>query len=144
MKDSIESFGLTEEQVALQSEARRFAQQEIAPVAAHFDETAEFPADIIKKAHTLGLLNIAQDAALGGTGLSVFDTCLVVEELAAGCAGFTTSMVANDLALLPIAIGGSAAQKDAFIRPITETGDMVSFCLTEPGAGSDAGGLSTT
>lgn len=139
-----ETFGLTDEQLALQAEARRFAQEEIAPVAARFDESEEFPAEIIKKAHSIGLLNLAQSTDLGGTGLSVFDTCLVVEELAAGCAGFTTSMVANDLALLPIALGGTDEQKRAFIQPIAERGDIVSFCLTEPGAGSDAGGLSST
>jgi len=138
------TFGLTEEQLALQAEARRFAREEIAPVAAEFDESGEFPGAIIKKAHSIGLLNLAQSADFGGTGLSVFDTCLVVEELAAGCAGFTTSMVANDLALLPIALGGSLEQKRAFIQPIAERGDIVSFCLTEPGAGSDAGGLSST
>jgi acyl-CoA dehydrogenase len=137
------TFGLSEEQVALQLEARRFAQAEIVPVAGHYDESAEFPDAIIKKAHQVGLLNLAQDTALGGTGLSVTDTCLVVEELAAGCAGFTTSMVANDLALLPIALGGTPAQKEAFIHPIAQSGAMVSFCLSEPGAGSDAGGLAT-
>lgn len=138
------TFGLSDEQLALQGEARRFAREEITPVAGRYDETAEFPSDIIKKAHTIGLLNLAQSADLGGTGLSVFDTCLVVEELAVGCAGFTTSMVANDLALLPIALGGTPEQQTRFIQPIAERGDIVSFCLTEPGAGSDAGGLSTT
>jgi acyl-CoA dehydrogenase len=137
-------FGLTEEQRALRDEARRFAQAEIAPVAAAFDESEEFPAAIIKRAHSIGLLNLAQPTEYGGTGLSIVDTCLIIEELAAGCAGFTTSMVANDLALTPIGIGGTAEQKAAFIRPVCASGASVSFCLTEPNAGSDAAGLTTS
>lgn len=137
-------YELTEEQKALASEAKRFVQAEITPVAKKYDETAAFPDAIIKKAHSIGLLNILQEAEFGGTGLSSFDACLVVEELAAGCSGFTTSMVANDLALLPLKLFATKDQKERFIKPVASTGDVVSFCLTEPGAGSDAGGLSTT
>lgn len=134
---------LSEEDLALRDEARRFAQEEILPVAAKYDESAEFPGAILKKSQTLGLLNLLQDAALGGTGLSTFQACLIIEELAAGCAGFATSMVANDLALTPIAIGGTPEQKEKFIRPIVSTGGLASFCLSEPGAGSDAAGITT-
>jgi acyl-CoA dehydrogenase len=136
-------FGLTEEQRQLQQLARDFAQGEIAPVAAHFDKVAEFPRDIIKKAHALGLLNLIQPAECSASGLGLFDACLVIEELAAACSGFATSMVANDLALTPIRVGGTPEQHQKFITPIAKSGASVSFCLTEPGAGSDAGGLST-
>lgn len=137
-------FQLSEEQEALQSEARRFARQEITPVAARYDESADFPLEIIKKAQPLGLLNLVQDADLGGTGLSLFDSCLVIEEIAAACAGFATSMVANDLALLPILLGGTAEQKEKFIKPIASEAKLASFCLTEPESGSDAASLSTS
>ena len=137
-------FGLTEEQRALQLEARRFATEEIGPVAAHFDESSEFPASVLGKAHSLGLLNVLQSSSLGGTGLSVHDACLVTEEIAAGCSGFATSIVANDLALIPIRLAGTPEQHERFIKPICEQGLFASFCLTEPGAGSDAGGISTT
>lgn len=139
-----DDFGLSDEQKALQAEARKFAQQEIVPVAAQFDESQAFPKDLIKKAHGLGLMNMAQATEYSGTGLSLFDDCLVIEELAAGCAGVTTSIVANDLALTPINVGGTPEQKEKFIKPICESGAMVSFCLTEPGSGSDAASLSTT
>ena len=141
---AITEFGLSQDQLALVAEARKFAQGEMAPVAAHFDESAEVPLAVIKKAHQLGFINLAQPAEFGGTGLSAYDACLVIEELAAGCAGMTTTIVANDLALLPIALAGSAEQKKRFITPICESGNLVSFCLTEPGSGSDAAGMSTS
>lgn len=137
------NFKLTEEQVALRDAARKFAKNEITPVAAKFDESSEFPREIIKKAHSLGLLNLVQEVDYGGAGLGIFDACLIVEEMAAGCAGFATSMVANDLALLPLKLGATPAQKQRFIQPICESGSLASFCLTEPGAGSDAAGLAT-
>lgn len=137
-------YGLSSEQLALVAEARKFAQGEMAPVAIKFDELSELPVDLIKKAHALGFMNLAQAAEHGGTGLGAHDSCLVIEELAAGCAGMTTTIVANDLALLPIALGGNEEQKKSFIKPVCESGHLVSFCLTEPGSGSDAAGMSTT
>ena len=139
-----EFFDLSDDQRALVEEARRFAQAEIAPVAAKYDASGEFPRDIILKAAELGLMNLSIDVEYGGTGLSMHDTCLVLEEIAAGCSGFATSMVVNDLALTPIRLFGSAAQKEKFLKPIAGGKKFASFCLTEPGAGSDAGGLSTT
>jgi acyl-CoA dehydrogenase len=135
---------LSEEQQALVDEARKFATQEMLPHAARLDETAEFPHDILRKAQSLGLMNLIQSASLGGTGLSVLDACLVVEELSAACAGMTTSIVANDLALTPIHLAGTDAQRERFVRGIIDRGAYASFCLTEPGAGSDAAGLTTT
>lgn len=139
-----DAYSLSDEQRALQEEARRFVQAEIVPVAASFDASGEFPAAIIKRAHGLGLMNLVQDAQFGGTGLGYHDACLIIEEIGAGCAGFATSMVANDLALTPILFGGTKEQKEQFIKPIASSGAMASFCLTEPGAGSDAAGLVTT
>lgn len=138
------SWNLSEDQVTLRDEVRKFVQREITPVAAKFDASSEFPKEIIQKAHALGFLNYAQDTALGGAGLSFFDNCILIEEIAAGCGGFATSMVVNDLALLPIAIGGTEEQKQRFIKPICEKGEFASFCLSEPGAGSDVAGISTS
>ncbi|RMG43097.1 MAG: acyl-CoA dehydrogenase [Candidatus Dadabacteria bacterium] len=136
-------LNLSEEQIALRNEAGKFAQEQMAPQAAHYDKLAELPLEILKKAHSIGLLNLCVDSELGGSGLSVFDACLVIEELASGCAGMTTSMVVNDLALIPILLAGTAEQKEKFIKPIAEHGKLASFCLTEPGAGSDAAGIRT-
>lgn len=135
---------LTPEQIALQDEARKFARSEILPVAAQLDEDSTFPGEILSKAQDLGLLNLTLPEAQGGTGLSLIDCCLVLEEIAAGCAGVATSLVANDLALTPIALFGSPAQKDQFIGGVIKQRGFASFCLSEPGAGSDASGLTTT
>ena len=136
--------GLSSEQESLREIAYRFASDKIRPVAAGLDERAEFPGAIIKEGHSLGLINLTLPAEYGGSGLGVFEGCLVIEEIAWGCAGFATSMVANDLALTPIKIGGSEEQKKRFLEPIITSGQLASFCLTEPGAGSDAAGLQTT
>lgn len=136
--------GLSAEQESLREIASRFAAEKIRPVAGQLDEKAEFPREIIKEGHSLGLINLTLPAEYGGSGLGLFDACLVIEEIAWGCSGFGTSMVANDLALTPIKIGGTEAQKKAFIEPIASSGAFASFCLTEPGAGSDAAGLQTT
>jgi len=136
-------FFLSEEQQALQSEARKFASQEMLPAAASFDKSGEFPAEILKRAHQFGLMNLYQDESFGGTGLSLFDSCIVIEELSAACSGMATSIVANDLALSPIKLFGTDEQKEKFVRPICQKGGFASFCLSEPGAGSDVAGLST-
>ena len=134
-------FRLTDEQLALQETARRFARAEIAPIAAHHDQTGEFPMDVMRKAWELGLSSASVPAAYNGVGLSIFDAVLVVEELAWGCAGMGTSIMCNDLGLTPIVVGGSEAQKKEWLGYLTQSFRMVSFCLSEPGAGSDVAGL---
>jgi acyl-CoA dehydrogenase len=134
-------FQLSDEQLALQETARRFAQTEIAPIAAHHDQTGEFPMAVMKKAWELGLSSESIPPEYGGVGLSLFDAVLVVEELAWGCAGMATSIMCNDLGLTPILIGGSDAQKKEWLGYLTQSFRMVSFCLSEPGAGSDVAGL---
>ncbi|HSP81547.1 MAG TPA: acyl-CoA dehydrogenase family protein, partial [Myxococcaceae bacterium] len=137
-------FQLTESQRALQEMARKFALEVIRPKAAHYDETAEFPKEIIANAWELGLLNMCIPQAYGGVGLSHLDQLLAYEELAWGCSGITTSIVANDLANLPIILAGSEEQKKRLLTPFTEQLKFSSFCLTEPEAGSDVAGMSTT
>jgi acyl-CoA dehydrogenase len=136
--------GLSPEQESLREIAYRFAADKIRPVAGALDERAEFPKVLIKEGQSLGLINLTLPVECGGSGLSIFDACLVIEEIAWGCSGFATSMVANDLALTPIRIGGTDEQKRRFIEPVASSGQLASFCLTEPGAGSDAAGLQTT
>jgi acyl-CoA dehydrogenase len=137
-------FSLTEEQESLVSEAKRFVGREILPHAAAWDEKAEFPRSFIDACYSAGFINLLQDSDLGGVSLNLSDASLVVEELSAGCAGATTSIVANDLALLPIKIAGTKAQKEKFIKGIIAKKALASFGLTEPSAGSDAAGLQTT
>jgi acyl-CoA dehydrogenase len=137
-------FQLSESQRALQDMARKFAREVIRPKAAHFDETADFPKEIIASAWENGLLNMAIPEAYGGVGLSHLDQLLAYEELAWGCSGMATSIVANDLANLPIILGANEEQKQRLLRPFTEKLKFSSFCLTEPEAGSDVAGMGTT
>jgi acyl-CoA dehydrogenase len=137
-------FALTEEQEELRRVAREFAQKEMAPVAMHYDKTGEFPWEIYRQAYDIGLVNPSVPAAYGGGGLSALECCLIVEELGAGCAGIATSIMVNDLALMPILVGGSEEQKRTFLTTFCQSFNMGAFCLTEPGAGSDVASMSTS
>jgi len=135
-------FTLTDEQLALQETARRFAKQEIAPVAAEYDQSGEFPHEIMKKAWETGLSSISIPPEYDGVGLSLFESCLVVEELAWGCSGMATSIMANDLGLTPVLVGGSEAQKKEWLCQLTGSEfRQIAFCLSEPDAGSDVAGM---
>ncbi|MCP2520291.1 acyl-CoA dehydrogenase family protein [SCandidatus Aminicenantes bacterium Aminicenantia_JdfR_composite] len=136
-------FQLTEEQLALQRMAREFAEKEMKPVAAKYDRGEEFPWDVIKKAFEVGFLSSSIPEEYGGGGLSTLDTVIVSEELAAGCAGMFTSIMANSLALTPIILFGTEEQKKKFLTPFTKEMMLAAFCLTEREAGSDAGNVST-
>jgi acyl-CoA dehydrogenase len=136
-------FDLTEEQRALRDAARRFARSEVAPVAGRLDRDGEFPQRLCERAFELGLMNLTLPAELGGPGLSHLDQVLVTEEIAAGCVAVATTLVANDLALLPIVHFGTDEQRRRLLAPFAERLRFASFCLTEPGAGSDAGGIAT-
>ncbi|MBI5419340.1 MAG: acyl-CoA dehydrogenase family protein [Deltaproteobacteria bacterium] len=137
-------FEPTEEQVALQDMAHKFAANEIRPKASEYDRTGAFPAEIFKKAFDLGLMTGFVPEAYGGLGLCSLDACIIEEELGWGCSGIATSMTANGLALTPILLAGTEEQKREFVEPFTKVLQYASFCLTEPGAGSDAGGIATT
>ncbi len=138
------SFDFTPEQNALRETARRYANEVITPVAAAYDRSGEFPRPEIEKAWELGLMNECIPEAYGGLGLGVIEMGILAEEIASGCAGFWTSTAVNNLGLTPIVLAGSDEQKKRFLRPFTESFRICSFCLTEPGAGSDAGGLALT
>src|SRR5512145_149011 len=113
-------FALSDEQLALQETARRFAREEIAPVAAAHDQSGEFPREVIRHAWELGLASTAIPVEHGGVGLSLLDSCLVTEEIAWGCAGFGTSIMCNDLGLTPILVAGTEEQKRQWLRPCAE------------------------
>uniref|UniRef100_A0A8C5NG79 Medium-chain acyl-CoA dehydrogenase n=1 Tax=Gouania willdenowi TaxID=441366 RepID=A0A8C5NG79_GOUWI len=109
-------FELTDQQKEFQQLARRFAREEIVPAAAAYDKSGEYPFPLIKKAWELGLVNGHIPQEYGGMGLSIFDSCLITEELAYGCTGVQTAMEANSLG---------------------------AYCVTEPGAGSDVASIKT-
>ncbi len=137
-------FSLSDEQQQLRDLAREFSQKEIAPNAAHHDQTGEFPRDICRKGWELGLMNTHIPEAYGGPGLGVVDGCLIAEEVAAGCTGIGTAMEANTLAEGPVIVGGTEEQKRRILTPMTEEFRLAAYCVTEPQAGSDVQGIKTT
>lgn len=137
-------FSITDGQKELQKKARAFAQEYILPYAAYYDKTGEFPMPIIRKAWEGGLMNLGIPKEYGGPGLGLVDACIAVEEFAAGCAGMTTSIFANQLGPEPIMIAGTHEQKEAYLKPLTESLKLASFACSEPGMGSDVAGIKTT
>ena len=138
------SFGLTDEQRSLRELAREFADAEIRPKAAEYDEHSTHPEDVIAKAHELGLMNVHVPEEYGGLGLPCFDGMLIGEELYRGCAGIGTSIVANGLGAGPVILFGSDEQKRQWLPPLVDEPILCSFGLSEPGAGSDVASLKTT
>ncbi|NPC76170.1 acyl-CoA dehydrogenase family protein [Corallococcus exiguus] len=137
-------FQLSESQRALQDAARKYARDVVRPKAPHYDETSDFPKDLISAAFELGLLNMAIPSEYNGVGLTHLEQVIVCEELAWGCAGVATSLIANDLANLPIILHGTDDQKKRLLAPFGEKLKLSCFCLTEPAAGSDVAAMGTT
>ena len=138
------SFALTSEQRELRRLAREFAEKEIRPKAAEYDEHQTHPSDVIAKAHELGLMNVHLPEDVGGPALPGFEGMLVGEELSWGCAGIAVSIVANMLGAAPVLIAGSDEQKRTWLPPLLDAPILCSFALTEPDAGSDAARIKTT
>jgi len=138
------SFALSDEQRALRELAREFAQREIRPRAAEYDENSTHPADVVAKAHEVGLMNPHVPQEYGGLGLPGFDGMLIGEELSWGCAGMAVSITANTLGSGPVLLGGSDEQKREWLTPLLEEPILCAFGLTEPDAGSDVARIKTT
>jgi acyl-CoA dehydrogenase len=136
-------FTLTDEQKALRELAHDFAEKEIRPVAWEHDKDGSWPADVFAKAHEVGLMNTHIPEEFGGPGLSYLDGCLIEEELSWGCSGITTSLGANGLASAPVILAGSEEIKKKYLGMLAEELKYASFCLTEPGAGSDVSSMRT-
>lgn len=136
------NFDLNEEQLELQEMVRDFVEKEITPVAIELDAENQTRPEIIEMAGEMGLLNVIVPEEYGGPGLDSITVAAIYEELGKGCAGVATSLAANSLATAPVLIAGSEEQKKEWCEVINN-GGMAAFALTEPGAGSDAGSVST-
>lgn len=137
-------FQLTEEQEQIKRLARSFAEKEIIPRAAEYDEKEEVPWEIIEKAYAVGLMNTTVPEEYGGQGLNHVTQALIAEELAYGCLGINGTFGANGLALTPLLLAGTEEQKQRFLKPFCSKPQLAAFCLTEPNAGSDASNIATT
>src|SRR5690606_34264886 len=136
-------FSLSEEQLALIDLARRFTRERIIPIAAECDRESRFPREVFEAGHELGLINPTVPPEYGGAGLGELENAMIAEQLAYGCTGIQTSMLANSLALTPIKLAGREEQKKKYIGMLTSEPVFASYCTTEPSGGSDVAGMKT-
>jgi alkylation response protein AidB-like acyl-CoA dehydrogenase len=137
-------FALTDEQTALQETALTFAKERIAPYAAEWDEKSHFPVDVIRETAALGMAAIYVPTELGGSGLSRLDGALVMEALAYGCPSISAYLSIHNMVAWMVSKYGSDAQRSQWMAKLASMEWLSSYCLTEPGAGSDAAALATS
>ncbi len=136
-------FELNEEQRAFQDMARSFADQELAPHAAEWDEHCTFPVATLRAAAKLGFAGIYVREDQGGAGLSRLDAALIFEELATGCTSTAAYLSIHNMVAWMIDAFGTETQRARFLPDLMTMARLASYCLTEPGAGSDAAALAT-
>ena len=137
-------YELTEEQARLRDMLREFADKEIAPKAARYDEQNEFPVENIKKMRDLGLFGMIFPEEYGGQGLDTLSYVIAVEEISRACASTGITLAAHvSLGTSPIYNFGTAEQKRKYLPALCSGEKLAAFGLTEPEAGSDAGGTKT-
>ena len=136
-------FALNDEQLALQQAARDFSRHELAPHAARWDADAEFPRETIAKAGELGFCGVYTPEHAGGLGLRRLDAAVIFEELAAGCTSTAAYITIHNMVSWIVATWGGASVREAWATRLAHGLSLGSYCLTEPGAGSDAASLKT-
>lgn len=138
-------YGLTEEQKAIVELARTIADEEIRPVAAEYDISGEFPWPVVKKMAEVDLFGILIPEEYGGFGGTMnLNMVLATEELSKACGGTALAFAGTALGVLPILISGNQEQKERFLPSVASGERLCAFAITEPDAGSDAGGIRTT
>ena len=137
-------FNLSDDQKAFADAARQFAEQELAPHAARWDKDHYFPKEVIKAAGELGFCGLYCPAEQGGLGLSRLDSAIIFEQLAMGCTATTAMMTIHNMAAWMMTTWGTDSFKRAWSEALVTGSKIASYCLTEPGAGSDAASLRTT
>ena len=137
-------YGFTEEQVMIRDLCRQIAEERIKPVREKYDESQEFPWDIVKVCAEADLFGIAVEEKYGGLGGGCMETVIAVEELSKACAGIALSLFGSSLGSFPIALYGTDEQKETFMPDIAAGKRLAAFGLTEANAGSDAGSIQTT
>jgi hypothetical protein len=136
-------FTLTEEQQAFQATAREFAAAEMMPHARAWDENETFPVAALRKAAALGFGGIYVKEDVGGSALTRLDAAIIFEELAQGCTSTAAYISIHNMAAWMIDRYGNDAQRQRFLPKLCTMEHFASYCLTEPGSGSDAASLTT-
>ena len=137
------SFGLNEDQLAFQETARGFAEEHFATNAARWDAEKIFPVEELRAAAALGFGGIYVRDDVGGSDLSRHDAAVIFEELAAGCTSTAAYISIHNMAAWMIDRFGSDAQRQQFLPKLCSMELLASYCLTEPGSGSDAAALTS-
>lgn len=138
------NFELTDDQQAFADTARQFAQEVLAPNAARWDQEHHFPVEAIRQAGELGFCGLYSPEEAGGLGLSRLDASIIFEQLAMGCTTTTAMLTIHNMATWMIATWGSDAIKQTWCEALVSGNKLASYCLTEPGSGSDAASLKTS
>lgn len=136
-------FNLTEDQLAFREAARAFAEKSMAPYAAKWDAGHIFPVDVLKEAGGMGFMGLYTPESLGGMGLSRLDTSVIVEELAAACPSTAAFITIHNMATWMVATFAAEDLQQQVVPKLASGEWLASYCLTEPGAGSDAASLRT-
>ncbi|WP_062764121.1 acyl-CoA dehydrogenase family protein [Sphingopyxis terrae] len=139
-----DQFQLTDDQRAIQDMARKFTADAITPFAAEWDEKAHFPRDVIKQAAELGFAAIYVSEESGGIGLGRLEAALIMEAMSYGCPATSAFISIHNMASWMIDSFGGSAVKAKYLPDLVTMDRMASYCLTEPGSGSDAAALKTT
>jgi acyl-CoA dehydrogenase len=137
-------FNLTPEQQELQQRVRQLARTQIAPLAAHVDETNRVSPELMRILADAGLLRYTIPQEYDGYGIRVMDLCIIREELAQMCGQADTNFIMQGLGSYPITLGGTPDQKARYLPPVAAGQAIAAFALTEPHAGSDVIGMKTT
>ncbi len=137
-------FSLSNDQIAFSNMVRTFADNKMAPYANDWDLNKTLPVQVLKEAAKLGLAGIYIDEKLGGTGLSRLDAALIFEELSTACPSTSAFLSIHNMAAWMISKYGNKFHHEKVLKKLISMEYIASYCLTEPGAGSDAGSLSTS
>jgi alkylation response protein AidB-like acyl-CoA dehydrogenase len=138
------NFDLTEDQITFQTLAKSFSDKELKPHAARWDADSEFPVETIKKAGALGFCSLYVPEQYGGMGLGRLDASIIIEQLAAGCTSTTAFMTIHNMATWMVSEFASEGLKEQWCPDLSSGNKLASYCLTEPGSGSDAASLKTS
>ena len=137
-------FSLTDDQRAIQEMAQAFAREELAPNAARWDEESHFPVDVLRQAAALGFGGVYVQEDVGGSGLTRLDASLIFEALSYGCVPTAAYLTIHNMASWMIDRFGSEDLRQKYLPRLTTMELIASYCLTEPGSGSDAASMRTT
>ena len=137
-------FDLTTTQKEYRDLARNFSEKELKPYAAQWDREAIFPKETLSKAGELGFLSLYVDTNYGGMGLGRLDASIIFEQLAQGCTSTTAFMTIHNMAIWMVSKFASEELKEEWFPALSQGTKLASYCLTEPGSGSDAASLKTT